>query len=344
MDVVKYIGLYLLKNRHVNIHGLGNLELRIIPAQYDGESLIPASNEIELFSSGSIDDNLANFIANNEQLSISKALNTLREFSLQAKSDLQEGKEIIIPAVGKFKEVNGKTVFFMNPAFRFIPVKIQTSKTGKTLMADPILVGRNYQTSRPVRTPPTSNQDPFTQQNFHLEQTNYHQTPIPPDAFYEQPRQSSINWTRVIIALVILLLFVFGVYFLISLMSGNDQNRKKIILPSQVAKQSIDTAAIDTLPQDTSITAMNKTPEGKGLTFDVRMFAFSNITNARTKMKELQDKGYSQTFLDQTPDSSFTFVLIPIESISPADTAYLMDSLRKLNILHPQKVGIYRYH
>ena len=41
MDVVKYIGLYLLKNHHVNIHGLGNLELRTIPAKHDGEAIVP---------------------------------------------------------------------------------------------------------------------------------------------------------------------------------------------------------------------------------------------------------------------------------------------------------------
>lgn len=341
MDVVKYIGLYLLKNHSVNIHGLGNLELRTIPAQHDGEALVPSSLEIELSSSGSIDDNLANFIANNEQMSISKALNALREFSLQAKNELQEGKEITIPAIGKFKEVNGKTVFLMNPAFQFSAPKIQALKTGKKLVVDPILGAGFYQPQRPYQPPQPVAQDPFFHQHPHHQEPNYHQAP-PPDDFYEQPRKSSINWARVIIALIILLLVVFGAYFLISFLSGNEPKRNRVILPTPDSTQSTAQVA-DTLPQDTSIEALNNTPDGRGITFDVRMFAFSDITNARTKMKELQDKGYTQTFLDQTPDSSFTFVLIPIENASPADTASIMDSLRKLNVLHPNKVGIYRY-
>ena len=341
MDVVKYIGLYLLKNHQVNIHGLGNLVLRTTPAQHDGEALVPSSIQIELSSSGTIDDNLANFIANNEQLSISKALNALREFSLQAKHDLQEGKEIVVPAVGKFKEVNAKTVFLMNPAFQFTPPNIQALKTGKKLVVDPILGAGFYQPQRPYQAPQPVAQDPFFQQPPHHQEPNYHQAP-PQDDYFEPPRKSSINWSRVIVAIVVLLVVVFGAYFLISFLSGNEPHRNRVIMPTPDTTQT--TAPVyDTLPQDTSIEALNNTPDGKGITFDVRMFAFSDITNARTKMKELQDKGYTQTFLDQTPDSSFTFVLIPIENASPADTASIMDSLRKLNVLHPNKVGVYRY-
>ena len=342
MDVVKYIGLYLLKNHHVNIHGLGNLELRTIPAKHDGEAIVPTNQEIALTSSGSIDDNLANFIANNEQMSISKALNALREFSLQAKTELQEGKEIVIPAIGKFKEINGKTVFLMNAAFQFTSSKITVVKTGKKLVVDPILGAGYFQHQRPYQEQQTITQDPFFQQQTQpqYQEPNYQQAP-PPDDYYEQPNKSNINWSRVIIALVILIAIIFGAYFLVSLMSGTETKRRVIMPAPQVSETAV--SPNDTLPQDTSIEAMNNTPDGKGITFDVRMFAYSDITNARNKMKELQDQGYTGTYLDQTPDSSFTFVLIPLENISPADTASLMDSLRKLNPLHPMKVGIYRF-
>jgi nucleoid DNA-binding protein len=347
MDVVKYIGLYLLKNHNVNIQGLGNLELHVVPARFSEDVLLPMSYKIELTSSsGSIDDNLANFIANNEQLSISKVINSLREFSLQAKNDLEQGKEIIIPSIGMFKELNGKVTFLINPAFQFVPSTIQATKTTNKTLEDPILGAGYYQQPQPHQNqhPQQSVQDPFFHQQHNTQQNlpDYQQAP-PPEDYYEQPHQSRINWTRVFIALVILLMVIFGAYFLISFLTGNEPKKNKIIFPVADSTASIPVPANDSLPQDTSIEAMKTTPDGKGINFDVRLFAFSDITFARNKMKQLQDMGYATTYLDQTADSSFTFVLIPVENISPADTAYLMDSLRKLNVLHPQKVGIYRF-
>lgn len=78
MDVAKYIGTFLLKNQFCYIHGLGNLELRRKPASFDGEALQGPQYTVVLTSGGSIDDNLAAFIANGEQTSISKAASTLR--------------------------------------------------------------------------------------------------------------------------------------------------------------------------------------------------------------------------------------------------------------------------
>ena len=68
MDIAKYIGQYLLKNSFCYIHGLGNLEISKKPAFYDGKSLQAPTYEIVLSSGGSIDDNFANFIATNEQI------------------------------------------------------------------------------------------------------------------------------------------------------------------------------------------------------------------------------------------------------------------------------------
>src|SRR4051794_6193053 len=100
MDIARYIGLFLLKNQFCYVHGLGNMELKKVPATNDGKSLQAASYEIVVTPGGSIDDNLANFIATNEQISISKAANTLREYSIQARKDMSEGKEVPIPGLG----------------------------------------------------------------------------------------------------------------------------------------------------------------------------------------------------------------------------------------------------
>src|ERR1700744_6690000 len=99
MDLAKYIGVFLMKNRFCYIHGLGNLEVKKKPANYDGKMLQAAPYEVIITPAGSIDDTLANFIATNEQISISKAANELRDFSTKAKADLEAGKELSRPFI-----------------------------------------------------------------------------------------------------------------------------------------------------------------------------------------------------------------------------------------------------
>src|SRR3954462_2687050 len=128
MDIAKYIGLFLLKNHFCYVHGLGNMELNKRPAMHDGKSLQSPSYEVVVTPGGSIDDNLANFIATNEQISISKAANALREYSIQARKDLAQGKEGPFPNIGKFVEENGKVRFITDNTFRFTPAGIPTIK------------------------------------------------------------------------------------------------------------------------------------------------------------------------------------------------------------------------
>lgn len=131
MDVAKYIGLFLLKNNFVYIHGLGNLELRKRPGSYDGDNLQAPSYEVVMTPMGSIDDNLANFIATNEQISISKASNSLREFSQQSRADLQAGKPVIIPSIGSFVEDRGKITFIIDPTFQYAPPSLPSMRVAR---------------------------------------------------------------------------------------------------------------------------------------------------------------------------------------------------------------------
>src|ERR1700761_3899449 len=117
MDIAKYVGLFLLKNHFCYVHGLGNMELRKRTANYDGTALQAPSYDVVVTPGGSIDDNLANFIATIEQVSISKAANELREFSAQTKKDIADGKEVAIPGIGKFVEEKGKVKFITDANF-----------------------------------------------------------------------------------------------------------------------------------------------------------------------------------------------------------------------------------
>jgi nucleoid DNA-binding protein len=137
MDIAKYIGLFLLKNNFCYLHGLGNLELRKKPASYDGDALHAPEYDVVLTPGGSIDDTLANYIAVHEQTSISKAANTLREFSTATRAELAAGKEVEIPAIGKFVEEGGVIRFVANPHLKHVPPPVPVLRMSKRLEEAP---------------------------------------------------------------------------------------------------------------------------------------------------------------------------------------------------------------
>jgi len=137
MDIAKYIGLFLLKNNFVYLHGLGNLELKKKPATYDGDALHAPEYDVMLTPGGSIDDTLANYIATHEQTSISKAANTLREFSTATRAELAAGKEVEITGIGKFVEQNGVIRFVTNPHLEHTPPAVPMLRMSKRLEEAP---------------------------------------------------------------------------------------------------------------------------------------------------------------------------------------------------------------
>lgn len=137
MDIAKYIGLFLLKNNFVYLHGLGNLELKKKVASYDGEALQSPEYDVQLTPGGSIDDTLANFIATNEQTSISKAANALRDFSMATRADLAAGKDVEIPGIGTFSESAGIIRFRTNPHLKHVPPPIPVLRMSKRLEEPP---------------------------------------------------------------------------------------------------------------------------------------------------------------------------------------------------------------
>ncbi len=175
MEIDKYIGQFILKNNFCYIHGLGNLELVKRPAVHDGKALQAPTYEVVVTAGGSIDDSFANFIATNEQISISKAANGLREYSMQARKDMAAGKEVPIPGIGKFTEENGRVKFTTDANFRFTPAGMPTLKNSKQLEDQKI--------------------------------TPAHKPSYPPPA-----SANSVNWTMVIIVAVLLVILGAGGY------------------------------------------------------------------------------------------------------------------------------------
>ena len=122
MDIGKYIGLCLLKNKYVYVHGLGNLVLRKKAAGFADDAIQPTTFEVVMTTTGSIDDNLANYIATNEQTSISKAANEIRDFSVLSPCSAAgwQGRDHI-SSIGKFTMVNDKIAFLTDPHLAYTP-------------------------------------------------------------------------------------------------------------------------------------------------------------------------------------------------------------------------------
>lgn len=137
MDIAKYIGLYLLKNKFCYLYGLGNLQIHKKPATVTGDTLSAPGYEIVLDPNGSIDDNLANFIATAEQTSISKASTEVRTFVDNARAELTAGNQVAIPGIGFFQNQNGKTTFVADPNFSYTPAAVPTLKMSKRLEDKP---------------------------------------------------------------------------------------------------------------------------------------------------------------------------------------------------------------
>jgi nucleoid DNA-binding protein len=317
MDVAKYIGLFLLKNNFCYIHGLGNLELKRKPATYNGEALVPPAYDIALGPSGSIDDNLANFIASNEQISISKASNALRDFSTQARADMAAGKEVEIPAIGKFLEEEGKIRFATDPHFKHTPPAIPTVRIKKQLEETPQL---------PVST------------NTAKVQGNNPYMPVhtPPEEEGEE-ETAGLNWTRIILAAIVLLSLVALITYAIKKYNGGEDTLQPV-LPTKENAAQVPVAPVPGIDTSANAPAVNQgvTVQNGVMKFKAIIDSYKDLAKAQKRTKQMISYGHNVELISE--DSSTFFVVMPM-SCAPQDTARVLDSLGDL--FNPGKVVMY---
>jgi len=328
MDVAKYIGLFLLKNQFVYIHGLGNLEIKKKPSKHNGQALSAPSTEVIMSAMGSIDDTLANFIATNEQISISKASNALREFSMQARAELHKGQKVLIPGVGSFVEEKGRTIFNTDPSFSFTPPAIPLVKNSQRLneiIAKP---------SEEVAGPKVISDD--------------YGLPAYPD---EEPG-SSYNWGKIAVWLGVLVAAGALAFFGYKYVSNQNATTE---LPLIIDKDSLAkamTPVVDSLEPvidsslqqvDTTTASAPSTPAVSNtnglLNFDVVINTYDNIEKAQRRTQKLKSYG-NDVSLKVANDSSAFYVVMAVRDIAATDTAHRLDSLRRN--FNPNGVSIFK--
>lgn len=318
MDIAKYIGLFLLKNHSVYIHGLGNLELRRKPATYNGDSLQPSSYEVVMTPIGSIDDNLANFIATNEQVSISKASNELREFSSVARMDIQAGKTVEIPSIGHFMEERGKLIFVTNPQFQYTPPPVQAMKITRKLDETPYansaglpVSGMGYQT----------------------------------DEEGGGDDDGGISWVKVAIWILGGVLLILAIYAAMVYTSDSNKKEIKLNLPQTDTPQTQESSVINPLSEGDSTTLQEavelpatEVDSSKLLDFDVVINTYQDFGKAVRRTEKLTSYG-NKVELVTDEDSTTFWVLMPMTQIPAWDTTRVLDSLRRT--FNPDGVRIF---
>ena len=304
MDIAKYIGLYLLKKNFCYIHGLGNLELKKKPAAHDGQALSGPQYDVVLSPTGSIDDSLANFIATHEQTSISKASNALRDFSIATRTDLQAGKEVVIPALGKFTEQNGVIRFITDPHLQYTPPSIPVLRTAKRVEEAPSF----------KMTDPADN---------------------------EYNRGAGLNWSKLGMWIGVLVVLVIIVVFAIRYMNSRQVTpavQETVVAPdtTTLTPPAMAQPITDSNSHDSTTAPAPAAVNTSGAT-KVIIGTYPNRAAAERRVKTLTGNGNSVEMVAK--DSSSYLVLMPV-TFQPADSARTLDSLRRL--FNPKGVSIYR--
>ena len=293
MDIAKYIGLFLLKNHYCYIHGLGNLELIKRPGTYDGSALQAPTYDVVVTPGGSIDDNLANFIATNEQISISKAANTLREYSIQARKDMANGNEVAIPHIGAFTEKESKVKFNTDANFRFTPAGIPTIRNSKQ-----------------------------------LEDQNARLTNKP--AYPEPQKADSVNWSMVILVVVLLLILGGGGYGIYYYMMNNRATPVPAPAAAQAHVSPKDSAAQSVFAPDSTGAKKDSTANGAGMQlteYKMVIGDYPTRLKAETRIRNLKANGFHGEI---APRDSAGFYVYTTVTCRPVDTTHVKDSLANL--------------
>lgn len=302
MDIANYVGLFLLKNEYCFMPGIGSLQVEKRPSVYDKETqkMTPPVYEVKYRQAGgSIDDSFANFIANNERISIAHAANHLKDFCARARMDLREGREVVIPGIGRFTGGASESIHFVTDP--------QLQIEGKAIPF--------------FRNSPAVAQKKEEAISNIIERTTIREPKADEEIEYKAP---SVNWGKIIALIVILLAVVGGVIYLFVYMNKNKENKAEKAPPvQQEAVTPADTAAppATTAAQPATTAA---TPAADG-TYKVALQQYAARDKAESRVAKL--KSYGNNVEVYAPDSSSFYVVMPVSGIT--DTTRLIDSLKR---------------
>jgi len=305
MDINKYIGKYLLKNKYCSLPGLGVFDLKKEGAQANAssETISAPVYKITFTPVGSIDDTFASFIATAENVSISNASNNIKEYCKNVKEELAKSGKYDIEFLGRFSLSNNKIIFHQSDDL--------------DMGAEPAPLAPLVEKLKAPETPANK-----------------------PDYSYPPARtQRDIPILKIAVPIVLVVLLAVGAYF------GYDYYQKnKDVTPVEAtipepAPIQVDTLATtimpdsllladstntfaDTAKQEASNSAAQTTPQTNAL-YSVAILSYENEAGANGKATKLKKYGN-----DASVVSNYGRFFVVIKA-SSNDTTKLVDSLRR---------------
>lgn len=305
MDINKYIGQFLLKNKYCSLPGLGVFDLKKESAHiHANDHHITAPKYTIVFTPvGSIDDTFASFIASAENVSISNASNNIREYCKNVKEQLAKSGRYEIEFLGSFGMSNGRISF---------------------QQSDDLDLG-----NEPAPLPPLLEKPKLTDAQT-----------VKPDYSYPPAGGGKKSNTGIKVFLWILLLAILGGgawfgydYYSHNYVNTNDEELvSPEILPADTITTFVDTNAAlspasiqDSTLQNDSLSSNSNTSNNNSNEYNVVILTFNDEASANAKSAKLNRYGNNTSVVN----SNGKFV-VAIKAVHPLnDTTLLVDSLRR---------------
>ncbi len=312
MEIGKYIGKFLLKNKYCSLSGLGVFELKKASAAFNaGNQEIENPAYIITFSPvGSIDDTFASFIASHENVSISNASNNIKEYCKSVKDQVAKTGLFEIENLGKLTSVNGKLAFK------------QSADLDLGYQPTPVPV---IEVAKQVTESPTDYSYPPARSSY--------------------ARKNKNNWIKYFVAFLALALLVTGIYFGYMFMKNSQTvkpNEPVKETPPPIVPDSSQQIVVDTLSNTPAIDSMvsNKPtipdspanaapaplpPVNSGGARTLVIMKFANEAAANTKSNKLKSYGHNTAVVNSNGE-----FLLTLQASHPSnDTTILVDSIRR---------------
>lgn len=305
MDIPKYIALFLLKYEFCYLPGIGNLEIKRKSAEYDSEThqLKPVAYELIYTQAiGSIDDQLANFIANNERISIAHAANAIRDFTTVSKRQMSEGQEITIPAIGKFIEDNHNIRFIPDPGLQIEAKAIPFFKTSTRV---------EEQKQKPI--------------SEIYQQTAFKEPKGDEEIVLQQPQ---VNWGKILMLCLIGAIVIGGAAFLVWYYMNTNKAKQGMDTPVEQTDTMLQQqdAASGTATNDTASTSAAIPAGAPAVGNKVILNEYTDSFKAAKRLKQLQSYGHP---VDIVQKDSLYYIVLPLTA-PVANQQQFLDSLSRI--------------
>lgn len=304
MDIAKYAGLFFLRSEYIYLPGIGNLEIKKGASRYDTESNQVVPGEVVVTfkpSVGVIDDAFANFVANNERISIASAANAINEFGNHVKKAIADNIETEIPGIGSFYNNNGIIDFRVSDKYVYVPKSIPIFKN--------VSKSEEYSKEKDIKT---------------IIETTEFKLPTAHDEIELEKPKVNYGKLTVLIILVLLALGIVGyiVYQVINENADEKPNTEvnKDIDPTIIPKP-VDTN--ETKPSDSLSTVSNSDE------YKIIVNEYNNLKSADSRKKKLDSYDYNTEVL--TKDSVKYFVVVNIPKANGEQDKVIDSVKRNLN-------------